>query len=113
MRRFGTTTTPGLYSLPKKGDSWTNPEPVLANLLEERETGIKNQIRVATEILGHYEKVFTLSYSSTAHKILKHSLKSGANIVVAESRPLLEGGRLAECLPNVTIVTDSSIPDNS
>ncbi len=56
------------------------------------------QVETSRALLGHCRSVVTLSYSSTVESILSHALPSGCQVVIAESRPLMEGRRLFRSL---------------
>lgn len=68
-------------------------------------------VKNAVEILEEHEVVITLSDSSTVREAL--SSTQGHKVIVAESRPLLEGRRMAEDLAEsgleVTLIVDAAV----
>ena len=71
------------------------------------------QVETARALLGHCRSVLTLSYSSTVESILSHALPSGCQVVIAESRPLMEGRHLFRSLSgtvaDLRMVTDAQM----
>jgi translation initiation factor eIF-2B subunit delta len=82
-------------------------------LLQQQKEFVDLQIEAAQTVLRHCSSVVTLSYSSTVESILSHSLPSGCRVIVAESRPLMEGRRLFTHLTNssanVRMITDAQL----
>lgn len=74
---------------------------------------LKRQVAEAKPILAKLKTIFTLSYSSTVLKVLSESAPEECKIVIAESRPLFEGRKLAQSLiekkRKVAVVTDASM----
>jgi translation initiation factor 2B subunit (eIF-2B alpha/beta/delta family) len=74
---------------------------------------IHHQVEAARASLGHCRSVVTLSYSSTVETILRHALPPGCKVIIAESRPLMEGRRLFRRLLgteiNLRILTDAQM----
>ena len=62
-------------------------------ILEQQQAFTLRQIEAARTVLRDCKSVATLSYSSTVESILRHGLPSGCRIIIAESRPLMEGRR--------------------
>ena len=81
-------------------------------LLLQREF-IRRQVEAARASLGHCRSILTLSYSSTVETILRQALPPGCKVIIAESRPLMEGRRLFRRLAgaaiNLRIVTDAQM----
>lgn len=79
-----------------------------------RKANLRALVEGAGGTLGGVGTLLTLSYSSTVTAILLHALPKGARIVVAESRPRLEGRRVVELLlgegRNVLCITDAQLP---
>ena len=88
-------------------------------LLTLQQEFIHQQVEAARTIIRNYKSVVTLSYSSTVESILRHGLPPGCRVVVAESRPLMEGRRLFRNLSDegteLRMITDAqlglAIPD--
>lgn len=84
-------------------------------LLKERRRAFDKVIEEGAKLLPKDGSVLTMSYSSTTLNVLKRAFKDGKKIKVwvAESRPLLEGRRLAEELAKsglaTTLITDAAI----
>jgi translation initiation factor 2B subunit (eIF-2B alpha/beta/delta family) len=82
-------------------------------LLEQQRGFIRRQIEAARALLKKCRSVATLSYSSTVESILRHALPSGCRVVIAESRPLLEGRRLFNNLADgffeLQMITDAQM----
>jgi translation initiation factor 2B subunit (eIF-2B alpha/beta/delta family) len=82
-------------------------------LLARQQRFIELQIKAAREILKKRKSVVTLSYSSTVESILRDSLPSSCRVVIAESRPLMEGRRLFKNLedifPDLRMITDAQM----
>jgi translation initiation factor 2B subunit (eIF-2B alpha/beta/delta family) len=80
---------------------------------------IHQQVEAARTIIRKCKSVLTLSYSSTVESILCHGLSPSCRVVIAESRPLMEGRRLFKNLSDDVIelrmITDAqmglAIPD--
>lgn len=80
---------------------------------------IHRQVEAARTIIRSYKSLVTLSYSSTVESILRHGLPPGCRVVIAESRPLMEGRRLfknlSDDVPELRMITDAqlglAIPD--
>jgi translation initiation factor 2B subunit (eIF-2B alpha/beta/delta family) len=80
---------------------------------------IHQQVEAARTIIRKCKSVLTLSYSSTVESILRHGLPPSCRVVIAESRPLMEGRRLFKNLSDDVIelrmITDAqmglAIPD--
>ncbi|MFW5904145.1 MAG: hypothetical protein ACOCTK_01625 [Candidatus Saliniplasma sp.] len=68
----------------------------------------KDVLKKAREELDHFEKIGTLSYSSTVLKILSDK----QDVSVLESRPLLEGRKTAEILSHEGVHVEF-YPDNA
>ena len=88
-------------------------------LLSLQQEFVHQQVEAARTILRDYRSVVTLSYSSTVEAILRYGLPSGCRVVIAESRPLMEGRRLFKNLSadvtELRMITDAqmglAIPD--
>jgi translation initiation factor eIF-2B subunit delta len=82
-------------------------------LLSEQERFIQRQVQAARPLLSHCTSLITLSYSSTVEAILRHSLPSRCRVIIAESRPLMEGRKLfRRVLANVAdlrMITDAQL----
>lgn len=82
-------------------------------LLEQQRGFILRQAEAARDILRKSSSVATLSYSSTVESILRQALPSGCRVVIAESRPLLEGRRLFNNLADgafeLRMITDAQM----
>jgi translation initiation factor 2B subunit (eIF-2B alpha/beta/delta family) len=63
-------------------------------LLALQQELIHQQVEAARTVIRNCKSVVTLSYSSTVESILRHGLPPGCRVVIAESRPLMEGRRL-------------------
>ena len=63
-------------------------------LLARQKEFVRLQVEAARSLLAHCRSVVTLSYSSTVESILRHALPVGCQIIISESRPLMEGRRL-------------------
>ena len=65
----------------------------------------------AAEFIGHGKSVFTLSYSSTVMQTFSLLPENDLRVIIAESRPLNEGFRLAQKLAALkiptTLITDA------
>lgn len=66
-------------------------------LQQERKQLIQRQVEAAVQVLKPYGSLMTLSYSSTVERILLQAAPH-AQVLVLESRPLLEGRTLALAL---------------
>jgi len=88
-------------------------------LLAQQQTFVELQVKAARATLKNRKSVVTLSYSSTVESILRYGLPSGCRVVIAESRPLMEGRRLFKNLQHIfadlRMITDAqmglAIPD--
>jgi translation initiation factor eIF-2B subunit delta len=88
-------------------------------LLTLQQEFIHQQVEAARTIIRNYKSVVTLSYSSTVESILRHGLPPGCRVVIAESRPLMEGRRLfrnlSDDVTELRMITDAqlglAIPD--
>ena len=82
-------------------------------LLSRQQSFMELQIKAARGILKKRKCVVTLSYSSTVESILRYSLPSRCRVVIAESRPLMEGRRLFKNLedifPDLRMITDAQM----
>jgi translation initiation factor 2B subunit (eIF-2B alpha/beta/delta family) len=82
-------------------------------LLKEQQKIVELQVKASRAILKNCDSVVTLSYSSTVESILKHGLPPACRVVIAESRPLMEGRRLFENLKhifaNLRMITDAQM----
>jgi translation initiation factor 2B subunit (eIF-2B alpha/beta/delta family) len=82
-------------------------------LLAEQQRFVELQVKAARAILENCKSVLTLSYSSTVESILRYSLPSGCRVVIAESRPLMEGRRLFKNLEHkiadLRMITDAQM----
>ena len=80
---------------------------------------IHQQVEAARTIIRNCKSMVTLSYSSTVESILRHGLPPGCRVVIAESRPLMEGRRLfrnlSDDVTELRMITDAqlglAIPD--
>ena len=80
---------------------------------------VHQQVEAARTIIRNYKSVVTLSYSSTVESILRHGLPPDCRVVIAESRPLMEGRRLfrnlSDDVTELRMITDAqlglAIPD--
>jgi translation initiation factor 2B subunit (eIF-2B alpha/beta/delta family) len=82
-------------------------------LLAQQQRFVELQVKAAPAILENCKSVLTLSYSSTVESILRYSLPSGCRVVIAESRPLMEGRRLFKNLEHniadLRMITDAQM----
>ena len=82
-------------------------------LLAQQQTFVELQANAARAILKNRKSLLTLSYSSTVETILRHGLPSGCRIVIAESRPLMEGRLLFKNLEDnfndLRMITDGQM----
>lgn len=82
-------------------------------LLAEQQRFVELQITAARAILKNRTSVVTLSYSSTVEAILRYGLPSSCQVVIAESRPLMEGRRLFKNLEHIfadlRMITDAQM----
>ena len=82
-------------------------------LLKEQQKIVELQVKASRAILKNRDSVLTLSYSSTVESILKHGLPPACRVVIAESRPLMEGRRLFENLKHISadlrMITDAQM----
>lgn len=82
-------------------------------LLAQQQRFVELQVKAARAILKNCKSLFTLSYSSTVESILLHSLPPGCRVVIAESRPLMEGRRLFKNLEpifaDLRMITDAQM----
>ena len=82
-------------------------------LLGMQQGFVRRQIEAARPLLSHRRSLVTLSYSSTVESILRHALPAGCRVVVAESRPLMEGRllfkNLLETVADLRMVTDAQL----
>jgi translation initiation factor 2B subunit (eIF-2B alpha/beta/delta family) len=89
------------------------------DLLALQQEFIHQQVEAAQTIIRNYKSVVTLSYSSTVESILRHGLPPSCRVVIAESRPLMEGRRLfrnlSDDVTELRMITDAqlglAIPD--
>lgn len=70
------------------------PERLAGIILRKKQNVADSLTHEAKKLLSAKNSVFTLSYSSTLDTILTESSSAEMEVVVAESRPLLEGRRL-------------------
>jgi translation initiation factor eIF-2B subunit delta len=88
-------------------------------LLALQQEFVRQQVEAARTIMQDYKSVVTLSYSSTVESILRFGLPPGCRVIIAESRPLMEGRRLFKNLSGdvtqLRMITDAqmglAIPD--
>ncbi len=82
-------------------------------LLAEQQRFVELQVKAARAILKNCKSLVTLSYSSTVESILRSGLPSSCRIVIAESRPLMEGRRLFKNLEHIftdlRVITDAQM----
>jgi translation initiation factor 2B subunit (eIF-2B alpha/beta/delta family) len=82
-------------------------------LLAQQQRFVEGQIKAAAAILKNCKSLLTLSYSSTVESILRDSLPSACRVVIAESRPLMEGRRLFKNLEHIfadlRMITDAQM----
>ena len=82
-------------------------------LLKKQQRIVELQVETSRAILKNRDSVLTLSYSSTVESILRYSLPPNCRVVIAESRPLMEGRRLFENLKHVfadlRMITDAQM----
>ena len=82
-------------------------------LLAEQQRLVELQVKAARAILKNCKSLVTLSYSSTVESILRYGLPSSCRIVIAESRPLMEGRRLFKNLEHIftdlRVITDAQM----
>jgi translation initiation factor 2B subunit (eIF-2B alpha/beta/delta family) len=82
-------------------------------LLKKQQRIVELQVRASREILKNRNSVVTLSYSSTVESILRYGLPPACRVVIAESRPLMEGRRLFENLKHIftdlRMITDAQM----
>jgi len=81
----------------------------------ELNSAVSESASRAAEAIADYRSILTLSYSSAVKKalIMRAASDTPLNVTIAESRPGLEGVKLAEELAsegiNVTLITDAEI----
>jgi translation initiation factor 2B subunit (eIF-2B alpha/beta/delta family) len=88
-------------------------------LLALQQEFIHQQVEAARTIIRNHKSVVTLSYSSTVESILRHGLPPDCRVVIAESRPLMEGRllfkNLSDDVTELRMITDAqlglAIPD--
>jgi translation initiation factor 2B subunit (eIF-2B alpha/beta/delta family) len=82
-------------------------------LLAQQEKLVQQQVEVARALLRNCRVVVTLSYSSTVESILRYALPRGCRVIIAESRPLMEGRRLFKRLlggsTELRMITDAQM----
>ena len=82
-------------------------------LLAQQQSFIEFQVKAARDILKNCKSLLTLSYSSTVESILRYGLPSNCRLVIAESRPLMEGRRLFKNLEHIfadlRMITDAQM----
>ena len=82
-------------------------------IIEQQQAFILRQIEAARAVLRDCKSLATLSYSSTVESILKFGLPSGCRVIIAESRPLMEGRRLFKNLSDgfndLRMITDAQM----
>ena len=82
-------------------------------LLEMQQEFVHHQAEAARPLLRRCSSVVTLSYSSTVESILRHALPPGCRVIIAESRPLMEGRRLFKSLlgnvADLRMITDAQL----
>jgi translation initiation factor 2B subunit (eIF-2B alpha/beta/delta family) len=82
-------------------------------LLAEQQRFVELQVEAARAILKNCKSLVTLSYSSTVESILRYSLPSSCRVIIAESRPLMEGRRLFKKLEHIfadlRMITDAQM----
>ncbi|VAX17111.1 hypothetical protein MNBD_NITROSPINAE02-1322 [hydrothermal vent metagenome] len=98
-----------------EGQDWRPEvaEDVKRKILK-RKSSVANLLVMAAEgAIGGVKSVFTLSYSSTVDRILLEALPHQCEIVVAESRPGMEGRRVARTMVDngrrVRLITDAQM----
>ena len=82
-------------------------------LLAQQQSFIEFQVKAARALLKNCKSLLTLSYSSTVESILRYGLPSNCRLVIAESRPLMEGRRLFKNLEHIfadlRMITDAQM----
>jgi ribose 1,5-bisphosphate isomerase len=82
-------------------------------LLKKQQGIVELQVKASRAILKNCDSVVTLSYSSTVESILRHGLPPNCRVVIAESRPLMEGRRLFKKLKHIfadlRMITDAQM----
>ena len=82
-------------------------------LLAQQQSFIELQVKAARALLKNCKSLLTLSYSSTVESILRYGLPSSCRLVIAESRPLMEGRRLFKNLEHIfadlRMITDAQM----
>jgi translation initiation factor eIF-2B subunit delta len=82
-------------------------------LLAQQQRFAELQVEASRTVLKNRTSVLTLSYSSTVESILRYSLPSTCRVVIAESRPLMEGRRLFKNLEHsfadLRMITDAQM----
>ena len=82
-------------------------------LLRMQEKFVHHQVEAARALLHNCRSLVTLSYSSTVESILRHALPSGCRVVIAESRPLMEGRHLfknlLDTVADLRMITDAQL----
>ena len=82
-------------------------------LLAQQQRFVELQVKAAPAILKNCKSLLTLSYSSTVESILRYGLPSSCRLVIAESRPLMEGRRLFKNLEHIfadlRMITDAQM----
>ncbi len=82
-------------------------------LLAMQQEFVRLQIESSETLLENCRSVVTLSYSSTVETILRHALPAGCQIIIAESRPLMEGRRLfrnlSDVIADLKMITDAQL----
>ncbi|MCZ6523081.1 MAG: hypothetical protein O7A68_04340 [Alphaproteobacteria bacterium] len=88
-------------------------EAVLADLLARKAALSDALIAGAKPVLGRARGILTLSYSSTVEALLLEAAAPDCLVIVAESRPLLEGRKLCRSIEaagrRVRCITDAQI----
>ncbi len=87
-------------------------ERAVRDAVREYQEDVRTVIDRGVAILSRYSSILTHSYSSSVAAVLEKIGEAGARIIVTESRPGLEGVRLAERLANkgieVYLVVDAA-----
>jgi len=107
--RFRQQTTAGLSIRDAKRQGIIIGEELLA----QQKRFVHQQVEAARVLLGRCRCVLTLSYSSTVESILRYALPTGCRVIIAESRPLMEGRRLFKNLidtpADLRMITDAQM----
>ena len=117
IRNWSLVFCQGLQEIIRQGTSLSEAQQrgvILGEeLLAQKDRLVDLQVEAGRAILKNRKSVFTLSYSSTVESILSYALPSSCRVVIAESRPLMEGRRLFKNLEHIfadlRMITDAQM----